>query len=125
MQSHSVICPSLVLAKKYLRTFDEICVNYLRCANKECAGSYQNAKNCEYPQSVYIHLSKFINQSVPLNVSLTMCHPHLEPVLVGPVILFLSECINNSVYTICILENDVVCTYFIFFTFEFFNSIRF
>ena len=35
LHSHSVFCTCLILAKKYLRTFDVICVDYLRCAKKE------------------------------------------------------------------------------------------
>ena len=38
------LCTSLLLAKKYLRTVDVNCVDLLRCANKECEYSYQNAK---------------------------------------------------------------------------------
>ena len=38
-------CTSLLLDNKYLRAFDVICVDYLRCAKKECECSYQNAKN--------------------------------------------------------------------------------
>ena len=31
--------------QKYLRTFDVFCVDFLRCANKKCECSFQNAKN--------------------------------------------------------------------------------
>ena len=40
--SHPII---LIALKNYLRTFDVICVDFLRCANKECEFSNQNAKN--------------------------------------------------------------------------------
>ena len=86
--SHYVICIFLLLAEKYLRTFDVICVDFLRCANKECECSYQNAKyynlngffliiwyilkfwgRTEYPLILYIHPSKFNISSVyPFNV---------------------------------------------------------
>ena len=76
---------SLLLAKNYLRTwcYLHIC-NLLRCANKECAWSYQNAKNgilnglfppyydifrnSKNVARVYIHPSKFNFSSVfPFN----------------------------------------------------------
>ena len=65
---------SLLLAKKYLQTFDAICVDFQRSANKESKCSYEKAKN-RILKGVFldlydIHISKFLRrseyQSVPL-----------------------------------------------------------
>ena len=81
----------LSTAKKYKRPFDEVCVDFLRCANKECECSYQDAKNDnlknayffiniiirnskdENPLRVYIQLSKFNFSSVCPFKLLTSC----------------------------------------------------
>ena len=41
----SFFLTSLLSAKKCLRTFNAICVHFLRCANKECEWSYQKENN--------------------------------------------------------------------------------
>ena len=41
----STFLTSLLLAKKYLRTFDVICADFLKGTNKECECSNQYAKN--------------------------------------------------------------------------------
>ena len=55
-----------------MRTFDVICVDVLKCANKEYECSYKNAKN-----GISFHPLKNFHQSVPLNIAkLLITHHH-------------------------------------------------
>ena len=103
-----------VLASKYLWTFDVICFDFLRCANKECECSYQDAKNGifnglllhKYSQDVASASPKagiciiFIHQNFSFHQSChscaCICHSKIHPMLDGRVCLYARSIVQES-----------------------------